>query len=216
MFHGQRDTLKAIRSRSSNKKLVLMNEQVSELTIPWTGTYWSRQFGIINFPFLKARCEGIFSFVYHEYTTAIAGALVQGVKTVDNQLFVRTKALADATARGLILMPFITEVTDRSMSSVKAGYLSYTAAMQRYSNHFFKGTALVPPQVDSPSVTVHVGPNNFIEVGKVSTSRFIYNGEDRLFLVNAWDGHVEVTITWPHSSKTVSLLSHEVMSILLH
>eukprot|EP01051_Picozoa_sp_SAG22_P009397 SAG22_NODE_782_length_7256_cov_8.627498_3_plen_620_part_00 len=123
IWSGYRDIVAQVQadSAAAGAQLGLSSEQTSELAIPWMGTYWSRQFALVDYP---RQCSGtaagaciepgfegvgLFSYVYHEYATAMAAALVQGQggtgPTRRGVLF-QVKAMADSLAMGLAMAPF--------------------------------------------------------------------------------------------------------------
>ena len=122
IWTGYRDIVAKVQtdSAAAGTQLGLSSEQTSELAIPWMGTYWSRQFAIVDYPnqctgktgaCIEPGFEGVglFSYIYHEYATAMAAALVQGQggkgPTRRGALF-QVKAMADSLAMGLAMAPF--------------------------------------------------------------------------------------------------------------
>ncbi|HSW45222.1 MAG TPA: DUF6259 domain-containing protein [Phycisphaerae bacterium] len=107
-----------VEGKSINPKLGLCLEDTCEPAIPYMATYWSREFkgGFddakpppSNYP----NSVGLFSYLYHEYTTAIGTACVQGQGDQQGPrppAEARCFILSNNLCRGLIPGPLIHDV----------------------------------------------------------------------------------------------------------
>ena len=137
MWLGFEGLLKQVRAdaASSGIKTGLSTEQTSELSIPYMGTYWSRQFAVTSYPSWGFNGIGLFSYLYHEFVPAMSAALVQGQGPggvpEESDYPMRTTALANGLTRGTTLVPFDHDVglpsaaLDPWHANVSAAYFSF-------------------------------------------------------------------------------------------
>lgn len=135
-----------------------MQEQTSELAIQLSGTFWSRQFTVIDYPVFNARGVGLFSYIYHEYVTAMGAAVVQGQGLMGKQpdYLMRTTALANTLVRGLIAVPFAADVDSTNSAwhrNCSAAFFSYAAVPKYYKEWLVFGATIPPPQIVSRNLT---------------------------------------------------------------
>lgn len=129
-------------------ELGLFMENTSEIAIPYMATYWSRQFAEIHN--YGGRNEGIalFSYLYHEYVTAIGAACVQGQGEAPTKEM-RGKILANNLVRGLIPGPFMSQVRldgdDEWSKYVTPAYTAFCKPYRHYSEFLLRGRTLPPP-----------------------------------------------------------------------
>eukprot|EP00040_Diaphanoeca_grandis_P006218 m.36461 g.36461 ORF g.36461 m.36461 type:complete len:799 (-) comp17363_c0_seq1:42-2438(-) len=154
MWEGMRRTMTLARAsaQADGRTLGLSMEQTSELTIPFASTYWSRQFGVIDYPLFNAQGIGLFSYLYHEYVTATGAAVVQGqgvMGTLPDYLL-RTTAMATTLTRGLIMVPFDHDVNsnyDQWHRNVSLAYTSYASAPKYFKEWLVFGKSEAPPVI---------------------------------------------------------------------
>ena len=138
-------------------ELGLFMENCSELAIPYMATYWSRQFGEIDHGGLGARGVGLFSYLYHEYVTAIGAACVQGQGENGTQpsAELRCHVLANNLTRGLIPGPFSNDVPlktdDAWRRTVLQAFRSFCRPYARFPEYLLLGTTCRPPEVQCDS-----------------------------------------------------------------
>lgn len=133
-------------------------EQTSELAIQLSGTYWSRQFTVIDFPVFNARGIGLFSYLYHEYVTAMGAAVVQGQGLMGKQpdYLMRTTALANTLVRGLIAVPFAADVESNDTAwhrNCSAAFFSYAAVPKYFKEWLVFGATIPPPEIASRNLS---------------------------------------------------------------
>ncbi|MCX6911367.1 MAG: DUF6259 domain-containing protein [Verrucomicrobia bacterium] len=143
------------RGKPIQPEMGLLMENVSELAIPYMATYWSRQFGEVDHGATGARGVGLFSYLYHEYVTAIGAACVQGQGPlgVRGSAELRCHVLANNLTRGLIPGPFIQDVpleptNDKWKAPVAEAYFSFCKPYARFPEYLLLGETRRPPQVE--------------------------------------------------------------------
>jgi hypothetical protein len=148
-------------------ELGLFLENVSELAIPVMSTYWSRQFGEIDVGAFGARGVGLFSYLYHEYVTAIGAACVQGQGQLGTRpdALLRCRILANNLTRGLIPGPFMHEVPIEGLpvwqkiskwqATVGAAYRSFSRPYKHFPEYLLLGKTVRPPDVDCEQVETY-------------------------------------------------------------
>jgi len=152
--------------RSVAPELGLFMENVSELAIPYMATYWSRQFGEVDHGAYGARGIGLFSYLYHEYVTAIGAACVQGQGTHGTRpsAQMRRKVLANNLVRGLIPGPFLHDVPiepkDPWHQAVSPAYFSYCQPYAHFPEYLVLGKTVRPPVVRCETVAAQFYRNN--------------------------------------------------------
>jgi len=136
-------------------ELGLFMENVSELAIPYMATYWSRQFGEMMG---GGRGIGLFSYLYHEYVTAIGAACVQGQgdKGGRPSAGLRCRILANNLTRGLIPGPFMHDVPleggDKWRQQVSKAYRSFCRPYSHFSEYLMLGKTVRPIQVECEDI----------------------------------------------------------------
>lgn len=158
MWSGFEGLLKQVRAdaATSGTKLGLSTEQTSELSIPYMGTYWSRQFAVTSYPSWGFNGVGLFSYLYHEFVPAMSAALVQGQGPggvpEESDYPMRVTALANGLTRGTALVPFDHDVglpsaaLDPWHANVSAAYFSFAGvrtATLMHSFHCYRQVILV-------------------------------------------------------------------------
>ncbi len=141
MWTGFEGLLKQVRAdaAAAGTKLGLSTEQTSELSIPYMGTYWSRQFAVTSYPSWGFNGIGLFSYLYHEYVPAMSAALVQGQGPggvpEESDYPMRVTALANGLTRGTALVPFDHDVelsppaADPWRGNISAAYFSFAGVV---------------------------------------------------------------------------------------
>ena len=143
-----------------NPELGLFLENVSELAIPQMATYWSRQFGEVDCGATGGRGVGLFSYLYHEYVTAIGAACVQGQGQLGTRPhpWLRCRVLANNLTRGLIPGPFIHEVPleggDAWTKTVAEAYFAFCKPYRHFPEYLLLGKTVRPLPVRSKEVEV--------------------------------------------------------------
>ena len=123
------------------------------MAIPVMATYWSRQFGEVDHGLVGARGIGLFSYLYHEYVTAIGAACVQGQGPLGTRASaeLRCFVLANNLTRGLIPGPFITDVTpdakDEWHKTVSQAYFAFCKPYAKFPEYLLLGITRRPPVV---------------------------------------------------------------------
>ncbi len=157
MWEGFRDLCADIlkKGKPIQPELGLFLENVSELAIPWMATYWSRQFGEIDVGVGGGRGVGLFSYLYHEYVTAIGAACVQGQGFMHGGrpgAELRVRVLANNLVRGLIPGPFMHDVPLRGgdpwRRTVSRAYAAFCRPYAHFPEYLLLGRTLRPPQVE--------------------------------------------------------------------
>jgi len=145
--------------KSINPDLCLSLEDTCELAIPCMATYWSRQFkgGFDETAFTPntyPNSVGLFSYLYHEYTTAIGAACVQGQgdKATVPPAELRCFILSNNLCRGLIPGPFARDVPldpkDEWHQAVSRAFFSYCQPYARFPEYLVLGESIRPPKVN--------------------------------------------------------------------
>lgn len=156
MWRGFRDLCREILAEGKpvQPELGLFLENVSELAIPYMATYWSRQFGEVDVGCADARGIGLFSYLYHEYVTAIGAACVQGQGELGSQppAELRAFVLSNNLVRGLIPGPFMHHVPLSGGSTwsrhVATAYCAYSRPYAHFAEYLILGCARRPPPLD--------------------------------------------------------------------
>lgn len=157
MWTGFRDTCAKIlkENKTAHPELGLFLELESELAIPYMSTFWSRQFGVVDIGDVQGgRCVGLYSYLYHEYVTAIGAAIVQGqgLQKGRNDPRMRCQAMANILVRGLIPGPFITDVPFAPETEwekqVSQAYFSYCQPYSRFPEYLILGKTLHPLPIE--------------------------------------------------------------------
>jgi hypothetical protein len=143
------------RGKPIQPELGLLMENVSEVAIPYMATYWSRQFGEVDHGATGARGVGLFSYLYHEYVTAIGAACVQGQGPlgVRGSAELRCHILANNLTRGLIPGPFIQDVplepmNDKWKVPVAEAYFAFCKPYARFPEYLMLGETRRPPPIE--------------------------------------------------------------------
>jgi hypothetical protein len=141
-------------------ELGLFVENVSELAIPYMATYWSRQFGEVDHGAVGARGVGLFSYLYHEYVTAIGAACVQGQGQFGTRPSpeLRRYVLANNLTRGLVPGPFLHDVPlqpgNKWQEETAPAFFSYCQPYARFPEYLVLGATRRPPEVQCAPVEV--------------------------------------------------------------
>ncbi|MFZ5829050.1 MAG: DUF6259 domain-containing protein [Planctomycetota bacterium] len=162
MWTGFRDACREILARGKpvEPELGLFMENTSELAIPYMATYWSRQFGEIDHGTFGGRGIGLFSYLYHEYVTAIGAACVQGqgLRGTRPSAELRCHVLANNLTRGLIPGPFVQDVPLEPKSDwhhmVSQAFFSYCRPYRNFPEYLLLGRTTRPPEVECASHAV--------------------------------------------------------------
>ena len=164
MWTDFRDVCEQIlkRGKQVEPELGLFMENCSELAIPYMATYWSRQFAEIDYGASGARGIGLFSYLYHDYVTAIGAACVQGQGAKGRpDARLRCRVLANNLTRGLIPGPFLHDVplepTDEWHKQVSAAYQSFCQPYAQFPEYLCLGRAVRPPTLRCDTEQVPVG-----------------------------------------------------------
>lgn len=155
MWTDFRDLCREIlqQGKSVAPELGLLMENTSELAIPYMATYWSRQFGEFDLGGAGGRGVGLFSYLYHEYVTAIGAACVQGQGMLGTQPAAELRAyvLANNLTRGLIPGPFMQDVPltpkDAWHAQVSRAYCAFCQPYARFPEYLVLGVTKRPPTV---------------------------------------------------------------------
>ena len=137
------------------QELGLFMENVSEVAIPYMATYWSRQFGEVDHGAAGACGVGLFSYLYHEYVTAIGAACVQGQGMLGTRpsAELRCYVLANNLTRGLIPGPFLQDVPlepgkDAWKAQVTQAYLAFCQPYKHFPEYLLLGETCRPPAIE--------------------------------------------------------------------
>lgn len=160
MWTGFRDLCAEIlrQGKPMQPELGLFMENVSELAIPWMSTYWSRQFGEVDHGAVGARGVGLFSYLYHDYVTAIGAACVQGQGLHGTRPHpgLRRYVLANNLVRGLIPGPFLSDVPLEPQggwqSEIAPAYFAYCQPYARFADYLLLGRSSRPPALQCADV----------------------------------------------------------------
>jgi hypothetical protein len=155
MWSGFRDVCEEIRkqARAGEPEVALFTENCGEMIIPVMATYWSRQFGVLDHGSDGEGPVGLFSYLYHEYVTAIGAAVVQGQGPQGALVSpgLRCQAFANNLARGLIPCPFSHDVplepgTERQAQTARA-FFAFCEPFGCFPEFLTLGETLHPPEV---------------------------------------------------------------------
>ncbi|MEW6355923.1 MAG: DUF6259 domain-containing protein [Planctomycetota bacterium] len=160
MWSDFRDVCAAIlkEGKPVQAELGLFMENESELAIPYMATYWSRQFGEMMG---GGRGVGLFSYLYHEYVTAIGAACVQGQGPLGTRpsAGLRCRILANNLTRGLIPGPFMHDVPLEGGSKwhqeVSAAYKSFCRPYAHFPEYLLLGKTVRPVEIECEEVEVY-------------------------------------------------------------
>jgi hypothetical protein len=234
IWEGFRKTCEMILAEGKpiNPDLCLSLEDTCELTIPWLATYWSRQFkgGFEeDSPPLPgySNSVGLFSYLYHDYTTAIGAACVQGQgdRSVQPPAELRCFILSNNLCRGLIPGPFIHDVPldpkDEWHRMVSSAYFSYCQPYAHFPEYLVLGETIRPPKVECKTVTVSVKvdapPQKGAKPPAAQVSREVRfpavnagsfraaDGTEAVILANATDKPRSAKLSFPHNSTMLKL-----------
>lgn len=169
MYESFARACERIRNDINGTQFALMTEQPSELTIQLMGSYWSRQFAPFDYPWPTTRSVGLFSYLYHEYVTAIAAALSQGQGGMGTRpdYTVRAYAMARGLVKGLLPGPFASQVplnpTDSWTQNTTAAMASYARAFAAFPEFLSVGRTLHPVSVVAGNGPIHTWIYNKIK-----------------------------------------------------
>ena len=155
MWSDFRDLCNEIRAKGHdvNPELGLFVENCGEMIIPVMATYWSRQFGVLDPVSSGEGPVGLFSYLYHEYVTAIGAALVQGQGPNGAKISagLRCQALANCLARGLIPCPFSNDApldaADPRRAEMARAFFAFCEPFGSFPEFLVLGETLHPPAV---------------------------------------------------------------------
>jgi hypothetical protein len=155
MWSEFRDLCEEIRreGRKVQPEIGLFVENCGEMIIPVMATYWSRQFGVLDHGSSGEGPIGLFSYLYHEYVTAIGAAMVQGQGPSGARVSpgLRCQALAHNVTRGLIPCPFAHQVPlkakDKWTEQVSKAYFIFCRPFAAFPEYLLLGETLHPPQL---------------------------------------------------------------------
>ena len=155
MWSGFRDLCEQIRTqaRPAEPEIGLLVENCGEMIIPVMATYWSRQFGVIDSGSDGEGPVGLFSYLYHEYVTAIGAAVVQGQgpQGARGSAGLRCQALANNLARGLIPCPFNSdaplETADARKAQIARAFFAFCEPFGTFPEFLVLGQTLHPPEL---------------------------------------------------------------------
>lgn len=228
MWTGFRDLCEDIRARArtTQPEIGLLTENCGEMIIPVMATYWSRQFGVADHGVAGGRSVGLFSYLYHEYVTAIGAAMVQGQGPQGTRASpgLRCQALANNLARGLIPCPFGNdaplETLDARKAQIAQAYFSFCEPFGSFPEFLILGETLPPPPVrcaerdewyePKPATTPQAaaGPARRVShsLPSVLAGRFAApDGRTGAILVNATPGPQRATIAPPEHGRAAVL-----------
>lgn len=162
MWTGFRDLCARIRqeARGFEPEIGLFMENESDLAVPLMATYWSRQFGEVDIGGVPgARGVGLFSYIYHDYVTAIGAACVQGQgpQGTNPDVLLRCRVLANNLTRGLIPGPFMHLVpldpgNDPYKRASGEAFLSFCRPYSRFPEYLLLGRCIPPAPVACDAV----------------------------------------------------------------
>ncbi len=107
-----------------------------------------------------ARGIGLFSYLYHEYVTAIGAACVQGqgARSTRPSAGLRCRVLANNLTRGLIPGPFMHHVplepSNDWEKQVSRAYFSYCRPYKLFPEYLLLGITCPPPEIDCERTSV--------------------------------------------------------------
>jgi len=160
MWTGFRDLCADIlrEGKPIQPELGLFLENVGELAIPYMSTYWSRQFCEVEVGVSGGRGIGLFSYLYHEYVTAIGAACVQGQGTLGTRPHpgLRCRILANNLTRGLIPGPFMHDVPLKGggkwREQVSRAYFSFCRPYAHFPEYLMLGRTRRPLRIECDQV----------------------------------------------------------------
>ena len=230
MWSDFRDVCEEIRlkARATEPEIGLFVENCGEMLIPVMATYWSRQFGVLDQGSDGEGPVGLFSYLYHEYVTAIGAAVVQGQGPQGARVSagLRCQALAHNLARGLIPCPFSHDVPleagDARRAQIARAYFSFCEPFGRFPEFLVLGETCPPPKlrcsqraewfetdqasgakkgVAKPRVRHATRPLPVVVAGRFAAP----NGDTSTILVNATPEPQRVTVTPAEHGRPATL-----------
>lgn len=138
-------------AKAQGRTIGLLTENCGEMLIPVMASFWSRQFGVVDHATPGDENVGLFSYLYHEYVTAIAAAMVQGQgpREAVPSPGLRAQAMAHALVRGLIPCPFAllvpTEGPAGRRPPMAEAFIGLAPAYGRFPEFLLLGETLRPP-----------------------------------------------------------------------
>ncbi len=155
MWTGFRDLCEDIRAkgRAKQPEIGLLTENCGEMIIPVMATYWSRQFGVIDSGSSGEGAVGLFSYLYHDYVTALGAAVVQGQgpQGALGSAGLRCQALAHNLSRGLIPCPFGNDVpletADARKGQIARAFFAFCEPFGSFPEYLILGETLHPPKI---------------------------------------------------------------------
>jgi hypothetical protein len=155
MWSDFRDLCEAIRkqARGVEPEIGLLVENCGEMIIPVMATYWSRQFGVLDQGSSGEGPVGLFSYLYHDYVTAMGAAVVQGQGPQGAKVSagLRCQALANNLARGLIPCPFSNDVPletrDVRKAQIARAFFAFCEPFGTFPEFLVLGETLRPPAI---------------------------------------------------------------------
>ena len=155
MWRDFRDLCEEIirKGHEVNPEVGLFVENCGEMIIPVMATYWSRQFGVLDHGSNGEGPIGLFSYLYHEYVTAIGAAMVQGQGPQRARVSpgLRCQALSHNLTRGLIPCPFANQVPleskDKWTEQVSQAYFAFCKPFASFSEYLLLGETMHPPKL---------------------------------------------------------------------
>eukprot|EP00730_Choanoeca_flexa_P001157 TRINITY_DN10507_c0_g1_i3.p1 TRINITY_DN10507_c0_g1~~TRINITY_DN10507_c0_g1_i3.p1 ORF type:complete len:759 (+),score=181.62 TRINITY_DN10507_c0_g1_i3:321-2279(+) len=158
MQQGFADTLTTIRRATVDQghEFGMLTERVSELSVPLLATFWSRQFAQQDWMVYDGYGEPIFNYLYHDYITTIAAAMVQGQGDGQPGYMLRRAVIADSLTRGMIMGPFDHDVsltpTTAWQANLSTLFFNLTRAYVAHSAYVSLGQMVRPPACSNCSV----------------------------------------------------------------
>lgn len=140
--------------RAIEPEICLMTGNCQEMIIPAMATFWSRQFGVADHGTPGGETVGLFSYLYHEYVTAIGAAVVQGQgpQRAQPSPGLRCQALAHNLVRGLIPCPFATDVpltpSSPRQRPIADAFFSFCRPYAAFPEFLILGETLRPPAIE--------------------------------------------------------------------
>lgn len=214
-------------SKPAHPELGLFLENVSELAIPYMSTYWSRQFGEVDCGVTGGRGIGLFSYLYHDYVTAIGAACVQGqgAQGTRPHPWLRCRILANNLVRGLIPGPFMHQVPleggDAWTRTVAQAYFAFCKPYRHFPEYLLLGRTVRPLPVESKQVELWFWRHSRdgtplrkggrpvvkvpIQLAAVVAGAFVAtDGTTATFLVNATPEPQEATVVLPPDCTVIA------------
>ena len=184
----------------------MLTERVSELNIPLMATYWSRQFAQQNWMLSGGFGEPVFNYLYHDYITTIAAAMVQGQGINHPGYMLRRAVIADSLCRGLILGPFDSDISvhppGQWQANISSLFFNVSQAYVPYREYVSLGQLIRPPSCGNCSVVstfMFLGsadsPTQIdINISSVRLGGFQAGGAIAVFAINILDQATTVTL----------------------